>query len=330
MLLQRGLEVTISLGFLALALRKLDWVELAHQLRQANYWWLIPCVLITVALLFLKGWRWQLMFLPEYRLPYWSVYTAMCAGYLANNVLPGRAGELIRLILLVSEEPVSAARTLATIVVERLLDILTLLVILVFLLPFVQLPAELVRGAQALGILALLAAAAMMVFSFWKDRVLRWAHAILGKVRFLDRPGIYGALGHLIDGFAMLRSRLGLLLIGLSFLGWVGVVLMAWSAAHAVHLQAPLTAIIFAVVVTTVAMLLPSTPGYVGVFHSTAVFALAAFGIPASSAFGFALIWHGINYLTLSGSGLVALWAHGTSLGQVRARWRARGDAVTR
>ena len=210
-LIQRVVEVVISLGFLFLALRGIRLKELWLALQQANYWWLIPCVLITVALLFLKGWRWQLLFLPEYRLPYSPVFTSMCAGYLASNVLPGRAGELVRLVLLVSEEQVSAARTLSTIVVERLLDILTLLVILVLMLPFVKLPSEMMRGAQALGILALAGAIIMVVLSFWKERVLGWAHAILGRVKFLDRPGIYAALGHLIDGFATLRGRLGLL-----------------------------------------------------------------------------------------------------------------------
>ena len=327
-LIQRVVEVVISLGFLFLALRGIRLKELLLALQQANYWWLIPCVLVTVALLFLKGWRWQLLFLPEYRLPFSPVFTSMCAGYLASNVLPGRAGELVRVVLLVSEEQVSAARTVSTIVVERLLDVLTLLAILVLMLPFVKLPPDMTHSAQALGILALAAAAVMVLLSFWKELVLGWAHAILGRVKFLDRPGIYAALGHLIDGFATLRGRLGLLLIGLSFLGWVGVVAMAWFAAQAVHLQVPITAIIFAVVVTTLGMLLPSTPGYIGVFHYLVTVALLPFGIPKEQALTFALVWHGVNYLTLSFSGMIALWAHGTSLGQVRERWRARTDMV--
>ena len=317
--------MVISLAFLVLALRGIRLADLWAALREANYAWLIPGVLITVALLFLKGWRWQLLFVPEYRLRFWSVFTAMCAGYLASNVLPGRAGELVRLVLVSTEEKVSAARTLSTIVVERLLDILTLLVILLLLLPFVALPGDMTRSAQVLGVAALAGAAAMVVLSFWKERVLGWAHAMFRRVRFLDRPGTYAALGHLIDGFAALRGRLGLWLVGISFLGWVGVIGMAWSSARAVHLAAPVTAIVFAVVVTTLGMLLPSTPGYIGVFHYLVTVALAPFGVPKEQALTFALVWHGVNYLTLSLSGVVALWLHGTSFGQVLGRWRARG-----
>ncbi len=326
---QRALEVGVSLGFLILALRGIRLGDLWAALRQANYLWLAPAVGVMAALLAMKAWRWQLLFYPEHRLPFGSVFTALCAGYLASNVLPARLGEVVRLVLLVSEQPVSVARTFSTIVVERLLDVLTLLVILVLLLPFVQLPPAMTRTAQILGLMALAGAAAMIVLSFWKTRLLRWAHALLGRVKVLDRPATYEAIGHLIDGFATLRGRLGLGLIGVSLLGWAGVIAFAWFAAQAFRLDAPVTAIIFAVVVTTLGMLVPSSPGYIGVFHYLVTVAMAPFGVPKDLALGYALVWHGVNYLTLSGSGVIALWVHGTSLGQVLRRWRER-DRVTR
>jgi uncharacterized protein (TIRG00374 family) len=323
------LEVAVSLAFLVLALQGIRLGDLWAALRGAAYLWLLPGVAITVGLLFLKAWRWQMLFWPEYRLPFSPVMTALCAGYLASNVLPARAGELARLVLLVSEQPVSAARTLSTIVVERLLDVLTLIVVLVALLPWVELPADMTHAAWAIGLLALAGAALMVLFSFWKARALQWARLLAGRIRFLDRPGVYAALGHLIDGFATLRGRLGLTLIAISLLGWAGVIGMAWSAGRAFPAQIPMTAAAFAVVVTTLGMLIPSSPGYIGVFHGLVWVALAPFGVPKDQAFSFALVWHGANYLTLSLSGVIALWVHGTSLGQVFRRWRSR-DTVTR
>lgn len=323
--LQRILEAAVSLIFLLLALRGIRLDELWQALKQANYLWLLPAVLITVALLYLKAWRWQLLFLPEHRLAFGSVFTALCSGYLASNVFPARAGELVRLVLLVSEQPVSASRTLSTIIVERLLDTLTLLVVMIVLLPFVSLPDWMTRSAQLLGIAALAISVFIVALSFWKERLLRWAHALLRHIRFLDRPGIYAALAHLIDGFATLRGRLGLALVGISLLGWVGVIGMAWSAAQAFHLQVPITAVSLAVVVTTLGMLVPSSPGYIGVFHYLVTVALAPFGVPKDLALSYALVWHGTNYLTLSLSGVIALWVHGTSLGQVLSKWRNRG-----
>ncbi len=137
-------------------------------MRQANYLWLVPAVAVTVAILLLKGWRWQLLFLPEYHLPFAPVFSALCAGYLVSNVLPARLGELARLVLLVGEQPVSVARTFSTIVIERVLDVLTLLIVFAAILPFlnVQLPVEVLRGAQVGIALVLLGVALVVLLSF--------------------------------------------------------------------------------------------------------------------------------------------------------------------
>jgi glycosyltransferase 2 family protein len=327
-LVQRSVEVGISLAFLFLALRGINTAVLWRALKSANYWWLGLSVFATLAILVLKAWRWQLLFLPEYRVPYRPVLTAMCGGYLASNVLPARMGELVRVVLLVSDQPISTARAVSTIVVERLLDILSLLIIMVATLPFVHLPEAMLRAAQMLGVVALLGSLTLIILSFWKERLLSVAHVVFGRIHLLDRPGVYAALGHLIDGFATLRTRLGLLLIGLSFVCWLGVIAMAWSAARAIGLEAPLTAMVLSVVVTTLGMLVPSSPGYIGVFHYLVTVALAPFGISKEIALSFAIVWHGVNYLTLSVSGVLALWLYGTSLGQVLQRWRARGVSL--
>ncbi len=324
-LFQRGLEVAISVAFLYFALRGIQFDVLWTHLRNANYIWLLPAVAATVAALTIKAWRWQLLFRPQHHPRFSSVFTALTAGYLASNVLPARLGEVLSIVLLVSDEPVSVARTLSTLIVTRLLDLLTLLVILVGLLPFVRLPAEMMEAARLLGVAALLGSALIVVLSFWKTRMLSLAHAILRHVRPLDRPGAYAALEHLIDGFATLRSRQGVMLIAISFLSWGVILLVAWACAQAFHLGVSLTAVVFAQIVVALGMLIPSSPGYIGIFHYLTTVALLPFGVSKDQALGYAIVWHATNYLTLSITGMVALWIHGTSLGQVFKRWRGRG-----
>ena len=108
---------------------------------------------------------------------------------------------------------------------------LTLLALMVVLLPFVALPEWMRTSAQLLGVAALVASGVIVLLSFWKARLLALAHTVLGRVRFLDKPGVYAAIGHLIDGFATLRGRLGLGLIGISFFVWLAVVLEAWTGS---------------------------------------------------------------------------------------------------
>jgi glycosyltransferase 2 family protein len=322
--IQRAAEIGISLFFLALALQGINLQALGAALQQANYIWLLPAIAVTLGILVVKGIRWQLLFLPDHRLAFAPAFTALCAGYLASNVLPARLGEVVRVVLLVSEEPVGVVRTASTIVVERLLDVLSVMIILVLLLPFVTLPPAMTRAAQSLGILSLVGAGALLLLSFWKERVLCWTRLVLQHIRILDRPAVYQALGHLIDGFAALRGRLGLALIALSLLSWFGSVAVAWCVSQAFAMTVPVTAMAFAVVVVALGMVIPSSPGYIGVFHYLATFALAPFGVPKDVALSFALVWHALNYIELSVVGLVALAIHGTSLGQVMRRWRER------
>lgn len=326
---RRALEIVLSLVFLALALRGVRLAELWQTLQQASYGWLVPAVVATVLTLAIKAWRWQLLFRPEYQPKLNSVFTALAAGYLASNVLPARLGEVISVVLLVGEEPVSAARALSTLIVSRLLDLLTLLVILVGLLPFVQLPVEMTAAAQSLGIVALLASGAIVFLSFRRAALIGLAEKAFSHVRLLDRPGVYESLGHLLDGFATLRRRSGIWLIGVTMIAWAAVISAAWFCAQAFHLDVPLTAVIFANIVVALGMLVPSSPGYVGVFHYLVTVALAPFGVPKELALGYAIIWHGMNYLTLSATGMIALAAHGISLSQiVRYRPEQRSNGL--
>jgi uncharacterized protein (TIRG00374 family) len=327
-LLQRALEIGISLLFLWLAVRQIDFRALVLALRDANWIWIMPAIAGILAMLFIKTWRWQMMFLPEHHVPYEAALTAESAGYLASNVLPGRAGEAVRLVLMASDQPVGVARVLSTILIERLLDVLSLLAVLVMLLPFIDLPEWMTRSAQVLGFGAIVGTAIIVVLSFWKERVLRWSHAVLRYIRFLDRPGVYAAIEHLIDGFAALRGRRGPALIILSLVAWVAIIIEAWAVRMAVAPTVPMTGMVFALLVTSLGMVVPSTPGYIGVFHALVVLSLGPFGVPQTTAMSVALVWHAVNYIVLSLAGLIMLSIHGTSLGQVLAKWRNRGAAM--
>ncbi|MGE5601813.1 MAG: lysylphosphatidylglycerol synthase transmembrane domain-containing protein [Nitrososphaerales archaeon] len=329
-LLQRGLEIGVSLLFLWLAVRQIDFRALLLALRDADWIYILPAIAGITAMLLIKSWRWQIMFLPEHKVPFEAVLTAESAGYLASNVLPGRAGEAIRLVLLASDQPVGAARVLSTMVIERLLDTLSLLAVLAMLLPFLTgLPAWMMDSVKVLTIGAIAGTAIILVLSFWKERVLGWAHAVFRHVRFLDRPPVYTAIEHLIDGFAALRGRRGPALILLSFAVWAVLIVEVWGVRMAIAPEVSMTAMVFALLVTSLGMIVPSTPGYIGVFHGLVVLVLAPFGVATTTAMSLALVWHAVNYIVLSSAGLIMLAVHGTSLGQVVEKWRARGPAAT-
>ncbi len=316
------LEVLISSTLMILAIWGIDFNTLWKALRNANYFWLIPSVLSVVLLTVIKAWRWRLLYYPEHKLPFSSLFTSLSAGFFISNVLPARLGEVSRVVLIVSEQSVGIARTTATIIIEHLLDLATLLIYLLFLLPFVHLPPILANSAKASGIAATVGIIAMIILSFFKSKIVSLYGNLLEKFSFFKKPFINNFVLNLLDGFTVMRSRVGILIIGISFFGWILVFITAWSAAEALKLDVQLVAVMFAVVVTTMGMLIPSSPGYIGVFHYLTVVSLSPFGVLKDTALALALLWHAVNYLTLSATGYVALWIHGTSLSQVLRRYR--------
>ncbi|HEX9596449.1 MAG TPA: lysylphosphatidylglycerol synthase transmembrane domain-containing protein, partial [Anaerolineales bacterium] len=119
---QFWLGLAISAVFLALVLRGLDLAAFWVEVRQANYWWLLPGVGVYFIGVVVRAWRWQFLLRPLKRVPLASSWRLTAIGYMGNNIYPARAGELLRAALLKRNEGVAISASLATIIVERIFD----------------------------------------------------------------------------------------------------------------------------------------------------------------------------------------------------------------
>ena len=126
----------ISLLFLYLALRKVDYHELWSTLQGAHWIYLIPNLVLVIGVMFIRAWRWGLILRPVGRVPYARVYSSTMIGFMVNNSLPARLGEVARAVSLGIKTGLSRSSALATIVVERVYDSLTLLTFLWLVLTF--------------------------------------------------------------------------------------------------------------------------------------------------------------------------------------------------
>src|SRR3972149_2605628 len=120
----------ISIVFLYLALRKVDYGELWTVLSNARWVWIIPNAILVVGVMWLRAWRWQMILRPIGKVPYSRVYASTMIGFMVNNVLPARLGEIARAVSLGLKTGLSRSATLATIIVERIYDSFTLLLFL--------------------------------------------------------------------------------------------------------------------------------------------------------------------------------------------------------
>lgn len=126
------LGILISAIFLYLAFRNVDLTKMISALQQAHYLWLIPGILFMFLSLLIRAYRWHYFLLPIREVKFSKLFSAMMIGYMANNVFPLRLGELLRAVAIGRSAGISRASAFATIIVERIIDIISLLIILGF------------------------------------------------------------------------------------------------------------------------------------------------------------------------------------------------------
>src|SRR5512139_2850614 len=171
-----------SMGFGYMAARGMALQKVGYYLRQANYWWIVPGVLVYFVGIWVRTWRWHYLLRPVKIIPLYRLFPLVCIGYFGNNVYPARAGEVIRAFLLRRTEGIAVSASLATIIVERVFDGLVMLLFVFFALPFVG-AAHIPQVYRVTIIVASIAFFAALAFFLWmvydQHRAARIWHFVL-------------------------------------------------------------------------------------------------------------------------------------------------------
>jgi uncharacterized protein (TIRG00374 family) len=300
----------ISLGALFLAFRGLHWAEVGSALRDANYLLLLPAAVVMFFSLYFRAIRWGVLFHPRTDLRVGALMGTMNIGYSVNNLLPLRVGELVRAYLIGDGERVSTAHALSTIVVERVLDVLTVVLMLVLLLPFVDMPAWAATPALVAGVGFLVLAVLLATLSLarqWALTIVDWC-ARRFPARYQGR--LHEAAESVMEGFGVLSKPAVLARgVGWSFASWFASALMMFIVQQAFDLGVGFEAAPFVLATTSLAMLVPASPGYIGTFELVAIKGLEnVFDVSRSAAASYSLAQHAFLYLAPLIIAAVYLW----------------------
>ena len=311
-----GLLISLVCGYLVL--RDIHIGETWKALRESNYIWLIPAFIVFSLHFFIRAVRWRAMFARERRPALCPITKALFVGYFVNNVLPARAGEAARVVALRRLTVASAAETTATVVIERVYDVLSLLILLFVVLPWLP-HVSWLRTAVILGaIVAAGLVAAVIVVARFRERPFRFAFRYLIRLPFLPKQALGPASENFLHGLAGLRTvRVGLAVFFWTTLSWLVLMVSFWFVMLAFDLKLSLLASLFVVIAIGLGMILPSSPAALGVFEGATVIALGAYGIGDSRELSYALVLHALNVLPFIVVGIPAF-------GVPRARNRNR------
>ena len=300
--------LAVSAVFTYLAVRGVRWGEVGDALRSSDYWWVLPSTVLLFLAQGLRALRWQYLFAAPTRPPYLPVLEATLLGQAFNNILPARAGEAARVVSLNRTAGTSLAEAAATVVVERLFDVLCLLgllFVLVHWLPHVTW----LRAAAILAVaLTLLTFAAAFVLFRWGDRPFKAMLRPLARLPFLTEERIDDAAESIVRGARSLHDwRLALVAIVLTTVSWLVLSASTWVLLFAFDLpHSPLLGILVTIAVG-LSLAIPSSPGAVGVFEAAALVALKAYDVSKEDALSYALVLHAVNFLPYIAVGAVIL-----------------------
>jgi len=225
-----------------------------------------------------------------------------------NNILPMRLGDVVRALVFPAAIGIDRITATGTLVMERLVDLMTLLVCLVVGLVVTsraQLPEWLIGTVVGLAIAGSLVLAVVFFFSGWLSR---WIECRAHMLATSKRERMLHALRDLLVGFdAMSRLPVLLTLFALSMLVWAGEAGLYWALLWGFGLEASAGAAVVVMAIATLSTLVPSSPGYVGPFHLAAFSAVAMLGGTSAQAASFAVLAHLGVWLPTTAAGALAI-----------------------
>ncbi len=329
-----AVTLVLSVACLAWALHGVSWTELWEEIRALDWRWVAIGALADLLVYAIQGWRWSLLLLPVAPVSPWASVGSIYVGLFANEVLPLRAGELIRCFLMARWSKIPISVTMASALIERIFDGVLLIAGLFLSLRYIHhFPLSrgqarafeiITTGSIFLSILLLVCAVLLGIAMYWREqaldavldaRLFSWAHVfikdlhLIGHSRFLyfsAATSIPYLLMQIVPIYAVMQAY-----------GFDGV---TWSQAGALMVLLRLGSVV------------PQAPGNVGLFQVLSTLGLSLFGVPREMARRFTLILWGVVTLPLLIAGFAALIASGAKMGDIqreaKAEMRARQDEL--
>jgi uncharacterized protein (TIRG00374 family) len=341
----KALRVAISLGLaavlLVLFLRTLDFAAVGRAIRSAHAGWLVfatACGLVATPLF--RSWRWGFLLRKAGRPSFWGLNSATSIGFAASTLLPARAGEIVRPVALAKTTGLPVAPCLASIALERLIDLVTCVsLFVVYALGWAPEMAGdaagrfllLRRSAVVAGAGTLIGLAVLAFLAAKPERTDRFVKPLLRPLPERIGARIEAILLSFLDGLGALGSVRDVAVVAVaSLVLWLIIGVQIHATLRAFDLSFPFPVAFFVLTWAILGLFIP-TPGGVGGYHTAVAYALTGFyGVSRDSAAAFALVSHALSFVPITLLGLAFLLAGGFSLKSLREEGETEEDAETR
>lgn len=313
------LSLAVGAAFLLLAFWNVSFARLGEVLGNFRWPWLVAAVGVSVVLMLLRAWRWQIELEPLEHVPYGRLWAVTAVAYSAINLIPARLGEVVRPWLVAQFSSVRMPQAIGSVVVEKLMDSFCILTyIFAALLYTPELPTWARNGAVFPAVFTMLFA---MIVVLAYNRGEQWVERYLaGWLPERVYHAVARGLRAVLQGMQVLPN--GGLLVRVFFVSlvlWFLPIVSSWIVMKGFGFPVPFSAALVVFLFIGMATALPNPPAMVGPFQYACILALAIYGVGHEEALAFGLLLNALQVLTIVGQGVVGAVFLGLSWSDVRA-----------
>lgn len=340
--------IIISLVCTWLFARHIDWGTLISALKEADFIYIIPSFFVAMAVYAIRALRWQSILSPLKKIPYINVFSAISIGFMANHILPARAGELIRPIMIAKKNNIKITAVLTTVVLERIFDLIGLIAFTVVVLLIIPAPNEnkqintvaeysttateqeinrteskqenngssfLLTLKRWVGVFAGTGIGAIVflaLFMIFPGKISRFLNNLFSIFPDKIRIKLMSLVDSFIEGLQILSSRKQVIwILFLTILIWVVSAASMYIFSFSFGINLPFIGSCLTLICIAFAVALPQAPGYIGVFHLATQKSLEVFNIELVSSQSFAISLWALSMIPITIIGILFLWKEG-------------------
>jgi hypothetical protein len=288
----------ISIVLIYLSVRDINLQDVCQAM--ANIHWLYVALFFFIILFmqWLRSYRWGAILQPMEKIDQVSLFSVTSVGFMAIAAIPARIGELARPYLISRRSRIKMSSALGTVLVERVLDAFSVLLIAMAVLFFTDLPPFMIQSGIIFFLLALLMLCFIVFLILRREKALRLINIILGHLPGKLANKVDELIHHFIDGLKIFVNINSLFyLFFLSMIIWLVDVAAIYTLFLAFGFHLPLMASFVLMIFLIVGIAIPTAPGYIGTWHLACVLALNLFGLPKAEALSFAIVYHFLSMI---------------------------------
>jgi glycosyltransferase 2 family protein len=313
------LGISVSVLAIYFIFKQVDVAELKAAFLSVKWGWFLLCAAFLILGLITRAARWRVLL--SNGLPLSRAFSILNVSYLVNGLLPLRMGEVARAFLATrAEPPVPVFKSVSTIIVERLLDLLAVVTMIAIAVALGPLPDELRAAALFFGPLALGGFMFLVFLASRRALAQQLLDGVTARIPALRQWNVSPWLAHFLDGLMPLAQPRALLgALGWTVLSWALSIIAGYVLMFAVWEQGDWATTCLFIAAAALAIAVPAVPGNIGTYELSVLLALGAtgYGEPAGTASAFAILVHGVNLMVYAVFGVLGFIQEGISLEQL-------------